>query len=431
MRVKVLFCFVLLPLALLASDRTADLLDSRGDSRRIGMWYVVQEKRSDLLKPVAEILLTSEDVRDQKQVLNVFAAYGDDLETALPEWYVYVDHFLKSGRDEDLLIQAMDLGVKWKEYRLMNAFARMAVHPMHRVRLHAFRSMAALRNDQIMPILLGLSNSGRAIERMYALEGMQEYSDSRVAPFAEKLLQDPNRSVRIFAIPGYAAQPGSDGNSYAIARLFTQEGDEEVRERVIDLIATRKWGQHTTLVAQACSDPSSLVRAAAFRGARVFNLAGSVSRQLEQEPEARLRSAGLDALAAIGNSGGGTGLAHILSSDENPALRLKAAALLGMYRERMGLSSLHYNLRNDSSADVRAEAADALGDIGDPSSAQVLRTVMEDDQEQIAVKSAAMLSFLKLPLADKKSVLLSIVDTIKDRAFARQLQRAALSFNGR
>ncbi|HNL01011.1 MAG TPA: hypothetical protein PKJ30_07875, partial [Leptospiraceae bacterium] len=176
MRVKVLFCFVLLPLALLASDRTADLLDSRGDSRRIGMWYVVQEKRSDLLKPVAEILLTSEDVRDQKQVLNVFAAYGDDLETALPEWYVYVDHFLKSGRDEDLLIQAMDLGVKWKEYRLMNAFARMAVHPMHRVRLHAFRSMAALRNDQIMPILLGLSNSGRAIERMYALEGMQEYS---------------------------------------------------------------------------------------------------------------------------------------------------------------------------------------------------------------------------------------------------------------
>jgi hypothetical protein len=42
-----------------------------------------------------------------------------------------------------------------------------------------------------------------------------------------------------------------------------------------------------------------------------------------------------------------------------------------------------------------------------------------------------MLSFLKLPLADKKSVLLSIVDTIKDRAFARQLQRAALSFNGR
>ncbi len=414
-----------------ASDRIAALLASSGDNRRIGMWYVAQEKRGEYLKIVGEILLSSEDPKDQGQALSVFAAYGDDLEAALPEWYIYVDRFLKFGREEDLLIQAMDLAVKWKEHRLIPALGRMAVHPLRRVRLRAFQSMSALHNDQIVPILLGLSQSPRPIERMYALEGFQEYGDSRIAPFAEKLLQDPNRSVRMFAIPGYAAQPGAEGNSYSIARLYTQESDEEVRQRVIELIANRKWGQHANLVAQACGDASPLVRESAFKGARIFNLAQPVSRQLEGEPEARLRRAGLDALTVIGNSGGGTGLAHILSSDEDPGMRLRAASLLGLYRERMGLSSLHYNLRQDSVEEVRLEAAEAIGDIGDPGSSAVLLQSMEDEKETYAVKSAAMLSYLRLPLADKKTVLTQLAGRIKDPGFARQVLRTAAAFNGR
>lgn len=408
--------------ALEADDKVVTLLEKSGQDRRVGIWYIFQEKRPELLKRAAEILLTSEDILDQKAVLEVFDAYGTDLESALPEWYVYIDRYLKFGRDEDMLIMAMDLGAKWKESRLMEALTRMAAHPMRKVRTRAFRAMAAMRNDQIIPVILKLTQSGRAIDRMYALEGMREYGDSRLAPFAERLLQDPNRSVKMYAIPGYAMQPGSEGNSYLIARMYNQEADEELRERVIQIIVARRWGQHAGLVSQACSDPSPLVRMAAFQGARVFGLSQSVSRQLENESVPELRRFGLDTLLYLGNSGGGTGITHILASDEDSNLRLRAAVALNLFRERTGLGSLHYSMRLDPQENIRMECADALGEIGDLSSAAPLLQSMADDGESYAVKSAALLSYLRLPIADKRSGLLSLADRIRDQRFARQIR---------
>ncbi|MCE9599337.1 MAG: HEAT repeat domain-containing protein [Spirochaetia bacterium] len=421
-RVLVLFLFLLPCITFADDDKVAALLDKSGQDRRVGIWYIYQEKRPDLLKRAAEILLTSEDIQDQQAVIEVFDAYGENLESALPEWYVYIDRFLKFGRDEDMLVRAMALGAKWKESRLMEALSRMAAHPMRKVRTSAFRSMAAMRNDQIIPVILKLSQSGRAIERMYALEGMREYGDPRLAPFAERLLQDSNRSVKMYAIPGYATQPGSEGNSYLIARMYNQESDEELRERVIQIIVARRWGQHAGLVSQACSDSSPLVRMAAFQGARVFGLAQSVSRQLENESDPNLRRYGLDTLLFLGNSGGGTGITHILASDEDVTMRLRAATALNLFRERMGLSSLHYSMRLDPIENIRVECADALGEIGDLSSAAILLQSMGDDGESYAVKSAALLSYLRLPLTDKRSGLLTLADRIRDQRFARQIR---------
>jgi len=413
-----------------AEDKIRALLEKSGNDRRVGIWYVYQENRMDLVKPAAEILLTSEDPADQKAVLNMLEAFGDQMDGALPLWYLYIDKYMVYGREVELLMKCMDLAVKWKEHRLMAALGRMAQHPMRRVRNHAFQSMASMKNDQVIPIILRLSQSGRAIERMYSLEGMRALGDSRLVPFAERLLQDSNRSVRMYAIPGFAAQPGSDANSYAVTRMFMQESDEEIRERDIDIIVQKKWGQHSNLVAQACSDPSALVRQRGFMGARIFGLASSVSRQLEDETEKPLRQLGMDVLLALGSSGGGTGLAHILSSEEDPSFRLRAASLLGLFKDRNGLSALHYSVRSDPSEDVRAESADALGEIGDMSSIAVLYQVMADDAELYPVKSAALLSYLRFVYADKKGGLFSLSDRIKDVRFAKQLRRTA-ELNGR
>lgn len=426
-----LFALFASSLAGAEEDRLRKQLEnSSGAERRAAIWYVYQENRTDLVKPAAEILLTSDDVEDQRAVLNMLEAFGDQMDAALPLWYLYIDRYMTYDRDERLLMKCMDLVVKWNEQRLMNALGRMAQHPMRPVRNHAFISMALMRNDQVIPIILRLSHSGRAIERMYALEGMRAMSDSRLVPFAERLLQDQNRSVRMYAIPGYAAQPGSDANSYAVTRMFMQESDEEIRERIIETIVSRKWGQHSNLVAQGCSDPSALVRQKSFLGARVFGLSPAVSRQLEDETEKPLRALGMDVLLALGNSGGGTGLAHILSSEEDPAFRLRAASLLGLFKERTGLSALHYSVRSDPSEDVRMESADALGEIGDNSSIPVLYQVMSDDAETYAVKSAALSSYLRFLYADKKGGLISLSEKVKDARFARQLRRTAEQ-NGR
>jgi hypothetical protein len=411
-------------------DKLRAQLEKSGHERRVAIWYVYQENRTDLVKPAAEILLTSDDPADQKAVIAMLEAFGDQMDAALPIWYLYLDKYMTYDREEDLLIRCMDLAAKWKEHRLMSALGRMAQHPMRRVRNHAFQSMAVMRNDQVIPIILRLSQSGRAIERMYSLEGMRAVGDSRLVPFAERLLQDPNRSVRMFAIPGFAAQPGSDANSYAVTRMFMQESDEEIRERIIDVIVQKKWGQHSNLVAQGCSDPSALVRQRSFMGAKVFGLSPSVSRQLEDETEKPLRALGMEVLLALGNSGGGTGLAHILSSEEDPLFRLRAASLLALFKERNGLSALHYSVRSDPSEEVRIEAADALGEIGDNSSISVLYQVLADDAELYTVKSAALMSYLRFAYADKKGGLIALAGRARDVRFAKQLRRTA-ELNGR
>ncbi|MDR3634976.1 MAG: HEAT repeat domain-containing protein [Isosphaeraceae bacterium] len=77
-------------------------------------------------------------------------------------------------------------------------------------------------------------------------------------------------------------------------------------------------------------------------------------------------------------------------------VRKEGVIELGRYRDARAVPALVDRLKNDSSRHVRAAAATALGEIGDPRAAVFLERATEYDRRQ-EVRDAAKLAYMKLP----------------------------------
>lgn len=86
--------------------------------------------------------------------------------------------------------------------------------------------------------------------------------------------------------------------------------------------------------------------------------------------------------------------AKLQSYHEN--VRMEGVMELGRYRDARAVPALVDRLKNDSSRHIRAAAATALGEIGDPRAAVFLERATEYDRRQ-EVRDAAKLAYMKLP----------------------------------
>jgi len=371
-------------------------LNSGGIKRQQAIWYVYQLQYNDLLRKAADYLFESKDYDDHRAVLRVLHAYGESLENYLPDWYLFIDRYMKESTPPDLLKQCFDLAVIWEEQRLMTALIRFASHPLSEVRHAAFEAMSKMGSDIIIPEMLRLISSPRPIFKVYALEGAALYPDARLAPFVLRLLNDPNKSIRIYAIEAVSRNPRLIDQ---VIRLYTLDSDNEVKQRIVELIGRFGWRSHFYIVQSALGDPSPLVRRSALGAVEQVSdpfSAPYISTQLARESDPELRRLALDVLLLLRKGGGGAGLSSVLEHESDESMRIKAAIIAGLSREYGTAQALIQALMVDLSAAVRLEAANAMGLIRSQKFFEPLKTVILNETEGYEIRSGAILSLLEI-----------------------------------
>ncbi|MEQ9366800.1 MAG: HEAT repeat domain-containing protein [Leptospirales bacterium] len=374
-------------------------LEGGGEGRRRAIWYIYQNKQHQLLPVAAAYLFQSDDVADHMAVMRTLHAYGDQLERYLPNWHVILDRYMTPEANEEVVLECIKLTMRWKESRLIHALNRLARHPQSAVRLAAFGGTATLSNDMLIPVLVRLMQSERAVFRIYGLEGILHFGDKRLWTFLQDALSDPSKSVRIYAVQALSEQPNGAERSHYLARQYNGERDPEVRGRIIEVIAERRWLRHLNIVHRGVSDGEPLVRKFALDAVESLNdrrAASFISRQLTQEDRRELKLQGVRTLMLLENSGGGGGLRTLLESDVDPAVRQKAALALGYLKDRSGVFSLARAVQEDAAEAVRMESAGALGNLGDNRANSALIETIRRKGESYEVRSAATLALARI-----------------------------------
>jgi len=391
-----------------------------GEQRRKALWYIYQLQYNDLLRTGVMYLFNSSDYEDHRAILKVLLAYGDTLENYLPDWYVFLDQYMKYSIPDDVLIECFRLIVFWQEQKMMDTLARFSYHPSMQVRLGLFDVMSRMGNDVLLPVLLRLISSDRAVYRMYALEALSRYHDSRLMPHLLKLLDDDSKSVRIYAMEALSNKPEYTEN---IIRRYTLDKNNEVRARVVEIVAKNNWKQHVYIVHRALSDPSKVVRTAAFNAVKSISDSSSsvyISNQLEQESESPLKNIGLDLLMMLRKGGGGKGISKILLQDEDEKLRLKAALSAGLTFEQGTVDALVRSVESDSSYRVRLEGVNSMGLLKNKKFIPVLQEITLKHQEHYDVRTQALAVLLEIDPAALRSHLKKIKDNVKNPYLLKQ-----------
>ncbi|MBR29732.1 MAG: hypothetical protein CMN77_00355 [Spirochaetaceae bacterium] len=401
-------------------------LESGGPARRQAIWYIYQNRYDELLRPAIQYLFKSDDFEDHRAILRVFEAYGPGLERYVPDWYRILDRYMNRNVPEDLLLQCIQLASSWKEHRLIFALGRMADHPRMKVRLAAYRAMARMGNDNLIPILIRQMKSDRPVHKIYALEGARLYQDERLVPFIRDLLNDSSKSVRIFALKAIVEQKTDQDVSYLVARKFKDDPNDEVRARAIEMIGRRGWGRQNYLVHSAVGDSSDVVRWAAVRSAVAMKdraSAGPISRQLRVEKEDELKLAMIEALLDLRVDDSANALAHLLRSDEKEAIRQRAAMAIGNLRIKDGGFALIQAIRSDEKLEVRLEAAAALGELADPALAESIMDLLDKPGEDRRVLQLAAMAIIRSGSDEKIRKLQRVASTLKDRVLGEEIER--------
>ncbi|MBI3395690.1 MAG: HEAT repeat domain-containing protein [Spirochaetia bacterium] len=408
------------------------MLESGGVERRQAIWLVYQMREHDQLRNAVKYLFESNDFEDHKAILNVLRAYGKGLESSLPDWADILDRYMSEEAPEEVLLECIKLAGDWQEHRMMHALGRLAGHPRFRVRQAAVQIMASMGDDNLLPVLLRMAVDERPVYRLYALEGLARFSDSRLTTFMTKAEVDPSKSVRIYAVTTLAEQQNVD--EFLCTQPLAKEQDVEVRERILELIGNKGWRRQNYLLHQHLRDSSKILRRAALRSIDRLNdvvAAPLVSRQLEEEKDPELKALGVDVLLSLGTGGGGTGLSRLLLDEPDEKLRLRAALAAEFLKEKGTIGALSRALETDSSPQVRAEAAAALGEIRDPRSAGVLLSALTSPREQYEVRSAAVLALAEMASLENLPSLAGALDKLTDESLRQQLRAIVLRLRSR
>lgn len=408
-------------------------LESGGLKRRQAIWYIYQKQYNDLLRVAVQYLFESDDYDDHRAIFRVLEVYGFELEHYLPDWYNILDRYMTEEIPDDLLIRAMKLSVTWRERRMMLAIGRLATHPKRNVRVEAFKAMTSLGDDNLLPILLGLANGPRPIDRIYALEGARYYPDNRFQPFLDKLQKDESKSVRLYAIEATAAAVNGSDKDYLVVRTYQEERDEEVRERILELIGEYGLRRQNYFLHRALLEDSFLIRRAALKSILKLKdrtASTAISQGLARIPSSinlqqsgELKELSLEILAKLKSGGGGEGLSNVILYEQSPVLRRKACAVVGIVVEHGAAPTLAQAAVEDKDPTVRMECINAIGLLRDDRYTQVLRNIVENEREVFEVKSQAVVALFQIGSYSSLGVLKELKTSLNDRVLRSVIER--------
>jgi HEAT repeat protein len=151
----------------------------------------------------------------------------------------------------------------------------------------------------------------------------------------------------------------------------------------------------TPYLVKAAKDGHAPVRAAAIKALQRMNDpdGAPVVAAALADAEVGVRKAAVEAATKVAGFRDVESVAKLLS-DIDPVVRAKAADALGVFRVKGAVAGLSAIAVKDADEDVRIDAVNALGEIGDPAARPAIEAALNDSSSR--VRDAARVASLKL-----------------------------------
>ncbi len=337
------------------NDETLSLQLNKGGKDRIkAIWISYETKKFYLFRKSLEFLLLEENNDLEAQmILRIFNLLDKELESIIPNWYVYIDQYINEKRPKENLIECLKLTQRWKEKRLIFAILKLTKHPIQEIRNYSISVLRELSSDIVLPTIIEFLKSKNELLILYGLENSINYPDTRLIPFIRDLTNHPNKTIRIYALKSLS---NYDLESYYVIKNFDSE-NEEVIQTILWIIGEKRWHNYAYLVHKGITHSNPEIRKYAINAAtklKNINLVNFISRQIIIETDPNVIFEGIKALVEL-KQGDPFNALIFLSNHSNPEIRLSSIKAIQKLKLSNYISDLIDLLNRETNPTVHLE----------------------------------------------------------------------------
>ncbi len=266
------------------------------------------------------------------------------------------------------------------------------------VRVSAIRALAQIGNPKVVPNLTKYGDDPLHSVRLQVCQALGTLGSPDGIDALEKMLYDPDDGIRLTAARnlGFIDHPRA---LEVLIKISLYDENEIIRQHVVKVIGNRKAVEAIPVIESALTTESDMVRSNA---AHVLGLLGDVSSvptliEALEDPYYKVRSLSAHALLAIApdNAEVADALAARLEVEEDGMVRTDLAWNLVLAGRAEYLEVIRGMLFQDGPEDVRAEAAHALGEVGENSDIKLLEKALNDKKGLVQKEAMKALEKLK------------------------------------
>ena len=348
--------------------------------------------------------------------------------TALKEYPIH-EHsavwieILKSEKNKNTEIKLIELLSSSKSPSFTVPIAEKLLVPRSEVREKAAVMLKKSGDDRMLPVILSLGQSKNPIDRIYFLEALNYIYDVRFEKLAISMLQDENKSVRIYAIKCVNYNEVKEALP-SLRKLAAKDDNNETRKMAILSLVSFKDTTSGSMLTGILKDPDIEIRmetVKALRDLKYYSAADRISDMLTSENSREIKQIILDTIISFKKAGSISGLKHIIQNDSDPKMRIKAVYAAGVSLDESRSADLMKDALSDEDYRVRGEACSALGSFKRKGVSEILINQIKTDKSRY-VRSAALYSIVKINDAENVVKLFDIYSYEEDMVFKEILR---------
>lgn len=384
---------------------------------RSAIEYIKLNHPDTLPVRLKEEYLDDDDDAVRQRIMEALKEYPLQEKSAL---WVEMLRSTKEKKSEIALIEFLS-GTKINLFTI--PIAEKLLVPRSEVREKAAVMLKQSGDDRMLPVILSLGQSKNPIDRIYFLEALNYLYDVRFQKLAISMLEDENKSVRIYAIRCV-------NNNYvkealpALRKLAARDDNNETRKMGIESLVSFKDTASGQMLSGILKDESAEMRIEAVKALRelkYYSAAAPLSEMLIKEERPEIKQAVLDTLIYFKKAGNISGIKHVIKNDEDPRMRARAVYAVGAIGEESSSMDILKEASLDEDYRVRGEACSVMGTLRKSRPSDYLINRIKIDKSRY-VRTAALYSIVKIN--DSKNVIkiFDIYSVEDDRVFKEILR---------
>ena len=398
-------------------DLISAVTDGNAEKYQEAIEYIKLNHPGTLPALLKEEYLDDDDEDVRERIITALKEYP------LPEQSAAWIEMLRATKEKKTEIVLIEFLSASKTASFTIPIAEKLIVPRSEVREKAAMMLKKYGDDRMLPVILSLGQSKNPIDRIYFLEALNFLYDVRFQKPAISMLEDENKSVRIYAIKCVNNNEVKEALP-ALRKLAAKDDNNETRKMAIASLVSFKDTQSGSMLTGILKDQSSEMRLEAVKALKelkYYSAAAPVSEMLMKEEETEIKQAVLDTLISFKKAGNINGIKHIIRNDKDSKMRIKAVYTIGAVSEEGSTLDVLKDALQDEDYRVRGESCAAMGSLKKGYSSEILINQIKTDKSRY-VRSAALYSIVKIN--DSKNIikLFDIYSAEEDKVFKELLR---------